>query len=380
MLEYLVLFCVLLFGSLFYSDKRIDKNNEYLILEYILIVIIFGLRYKVGGDTLNYYSEFQYWPTLEELPDYDTSRTRYNIGWTIFTAVCKSICNNFAFMQVVHAMIVNGAFFYFFKKNVKKYFTAILIYAIMYIFTFNTEILRAALAVSVFLYGYSIFQKKKWLKYYLLCILAFSFHSEAIIMFMLPLCYPLARIKPSMINLLIFIAISMITVVVLDIVPYLLSVFTVSEKISQTFAYYADMSFKANINAYLGLTLFMIPWLFFLWLTRKERMVLWRGFILLFIFFSYQQLRYLEFMVRACDFLYPFTVVAIVDSLSRTQHMKDKVMRWLVIVSVMITLGHRTYEVFGNKHWKLFYPYTSILNPEENPDRKNAVRQFQLIQ
>ena len=156
---YILIIIVLLYGSIHYS-KNEDKGNKYLLFEYILIVLVMGFRYKVGGDSLNYYLSFQSWPTLSEISNYQFDTSKYSFGWILFSALCKAVYDDFVTLQLAESAIVNAAFFYFFKKNTDKYFIAILLYAIMFLFTFNTEIMRAAMSVSIFLFSFELFKKK----------------------------------------------------------------------------------------------------------------------------------------------------------------------------------------------------------------------------
>lgn len=376
-MEYFFLFFVLLFGCIYYDGKRVDKNNRYLIFEYIVIVLIFGLRYKVGGDTLNYFYQFPSWPSLSEFSTYNFAEQRYNIGWMFFSAVCKTIYNDFISVQIAQSIIVNGAVFLFFRKNIRRYFTAILLYGLMYIFTYNTEIMRAALVVSIFLYSYPAFKKKKWIVYYLFCILAFTIHSEAVVMFILPICYPLSKIKPTAVNLGILFIICILSVLLFNFIPQLLSLLSVSERALSAFEIYSDNTYEANLNGYIGHTFFMLPWFLFLWLTKDENNCLWRGFLILYIFFSYQQLRYAVFMNRACDCLYPFTIVAICYVLQKQKKLHDVILRICIISCVIIVLSRRMYAVFSGDHWRLFIPYSSVIYPEENYERYQLLREFQ---
>lgn len=374
---YIIVLIVFLYGSLHYNQQNVDKNNKFLYLEYILIVLVMGLRYKVGGDSLNYFLSFQSWPTLLEISNYQFDTSKYSFGWILFSALCKAIYDDFVTLQLAESAIVNAAFFYFFKKNTDKYFIAILLYAIMFLFTFNTEIMRAAMSVSIFLFSFELFKKKKWIKYYILCFVAFSFHSEAIVMFLLPVCYPLSKIKISIINLLLILIISIATVSIFNFIPRLANLISVSNQMSMIFAIYSQETIESNMNGYIAQIFFIVPWFYFLWLSRKEKQVYWRGFVILYIFFTFQQLRYMVFMNRACDMLYPFLIIAIVDSLRSIKYTKGLSVRMWCYISIFVVVFLRIYNYMGNDHWKLFIPYSSVISPTENIERENLLYEFQ---
>ena len=374
---YIIVLIVLLYGSLHYNQQNVDTNNKFLYFEYILIVLVMGLRYKVGGDSLNYFLSFQSWPTLSEISSYHFDTSKYNFGWIFFSALCKAIYDDFVTLQLAESAIVNAAFFYFFKKNTDKYFIAILLYAVMFLFTFNTEIMRAAMSVSIFLFGFELFKQKKWIKYYILCFAAFSFHSEAIVMFLLPICYPLSKIKISLTNLLLILIISIATVSIFNFIPQLANIFSASNRMSMMFASYSQVTIESNINGYIAQIFFTVPWLYFLWLSRKEKYVYWRGFVILYIFFTFQQLRYMVFMNRACDMLYPFLIIAIVDSIRNIKYVKSSSVRMLCFISIFVVVSLRIYKYMGNDHWKLFIPYSSVISQTENIEREKLLYEFQ---
>lgn len=373
---YILIIVVLLYGSIHYNKKE-DKGNKYLLFEYFLIVLVMGLRYKVGGDSLNYYYAFQSWPTLSEISNYQFDNSKYNVGWILFSAICKAIYNDFVTLQLAEAAIVNAVFFYFFKKNTDRYFTANLLYGLMFLFTFNTELMRAALSVSIFLLGFDIFKKKQWVKYYILCLIAFTFHSESIVMFLFPICYPLSKIKINIRNLLILLVVSITIVSIFNFIPQLANLVSASNQMSIMFALYSQNTVESNMNGYLAQIFFMMPWFYLLWLSREDKYVSWRGFLILYVFFTFQQLKYMVFMNRACDALYPFLIVAIVDSIKKIKRTKNGIIKTVFYLSLLIIISQRLYNYLGNEHWKLFIPYSSVISPQENYDRENLLYFFQ---
>lgn len=375
---YFILFLILLLGCLFFDNKRNHKGGgKYLYFEYFVIVLVFGLRYKVGGDTINYFYYFENWPNLEELFNHGYISNRFNIGWIFLSSLCKSIYDDFFVLQIVQALVVNAAFFSFFKKYTSNIYISIFLYGLMYMITFNTELMRASLAVSIFLLGFSTYLNKQWFKYYILAFIAMLFHNEAIIMFILPLCTLLSKIKTHSLNLLILYCVSVFSVVFLNFVPQLLSLFSMSDRVLSTFLLYSDASFNANLNGYIGQTIILMPWFFLLWISRNEKDLFWRGFIILFVFFGFQQLKYLEFMKRACDFLYPFTIVALVYGINYCNRSKSRLVKICIGISVLITVGVRLNSFVADEHYKLFYPYSSVIMPKENIERELLLLKFQ---
>lgn len=247
----------------------------------------------------------------------------------------------------------------------------------MFLFTFNTELMRAAMSVSIFLLGFEFFKKRQWIKYYVLCLLAFSFHSESIVMFLFPICYPLSKIKVNIKNLFILLVISLSAVYIFNFIPQLANLLSASNQMSIIFALYSQNTVESNLNGYLAQIFFLMPWLFLLWLSRNEKYISWRGFLILYVFFTFQQLKYMVFMNRACDALYPFLIIAIVDSMKWIRRTKNDIIRLLFYLSLLVVISHRLYNYLGNEHWKLFIPYSSVISSQENYERENLLYNFQ---
>ena len=152
----------------------------------ISFILISGLRYKIGSDTLVYLNEYSSFPSFLELFSFDFSSTRYNFLWIFFCSICKTISPSYFFMQFVHALIINCIIFRYLYKNVNYRYTSLFLYFIFGFIYFNTEILRESMAVCAFLLSINSYYKKKWATYYLLAFIAFLFHSSAIFIFIFP--------------------------------------------------------------------------------------------------------------------------------------------------------------------------------------------------
>ena len=115
---YLIPLIFILLGVTFY-DTRINSGSGKILyfLSFLTLVILSGLRYKVGGDTLEYFRSFESQiPKLGQLKLETFTNLRYEPLWIIFNSVCKSIVDDFSFLQFVHAIFVNYILFKFFKN------------------------------------------------------------------------------------------------------------------------------------------------------------------------------------------------------------------------------------------------------------------------
>lgn len=176
----------------FHARQR-GKLGWYIIL-LIIFILIAGLRYRIGVDTVRYDSQYRELPTLSEFFTYNLSKTRFDPGYVFFNAIARSISDSFVAMQFLQAIYVNCIMFWFLKKYSSKIFLAIFFYAIILYLNFMCEVMRESCAVVTFLLGFPYFVQGKWLKYYICAIISVLFHSSALITLVLPVLYiPIIR-------------------------------------------------------------------------------------------------------------------------------------------------------------------------------------------
>ena len=149
---YLLVFILLLVPVVKYDlMAKTGGERGWFCFNLVVLILLAGLRYRVGGDTLMYMSIYDDLPSLADLKYFDFAEADFNPLWYIYAAVCKSIGEDFVIMQIVQAIFVNIVFFFFFKKYSPRYFfSAILLFYIGYYCYFNMEIMREILCVCIY--------------------------------------------------------------------------------------------------------------------------------------------------------------------------------------------------------------------------------------
>ena len=115
------------------------------------MIIVAGVRYRIGYDTINYMHTFQFVPTLGE--QLSGVQFKGDLLWVYIMGLSKEICNDFFVVQIFQALIVNGFVFWFIRKHSPKPFLAILLYFLLQWWNLCFEAMREAIAVSFFLFG-----------------------------------------------------------------------------------------------------------------------------------------------------------------------------------------------------------------------------------
>ena len=114
------------------------KKILFYHFECLALILVAGLRYEVGGDTLLYMEYFKEDPSLSELAHFDFLTARFNPLWYVFQAICKGIINKFWFFQLVHATVFNMILFRFFRRHCNRFMTAAFLYTVYFFITFST--------------------------------------------------------------------------------------------------------------------------------------------------------------------------------------------------------------------------------------------------
>lgn len=184
---YIFLFILLLLFSYHY-DYRKKTAYKWSSFYFMLIAFIFvaGLRYRLGVDSIRYESYHKYIPDLFSLDISKMKEDNYDPLFYLMCSFSKTISDDFWMMQMLQALWVNSVVFWFIKKNTSHIFLALLFYFVFLYLNFMCEVMREACAVSFFLLSWNSYKQSHWVKYYFLIVIAFLFHSSAIVLFLLP--------------------------------------------------------------------------------------------------------------------------------------------------------------------------------------------------
>lgn len=191
----------------FKNDKRYLKLNY--ILSCIILIAVAGLRYRIGYDTNNYMESFEHAPSLSEIL---AGREFYGDPlWMYIIGVSKEIYNDFFIVQIIQAIIVNCAVFWFIRRHSPKPFLAVFLYTILLWWNLCFEAMREAIAVAFFLYGLDALLVNKGFKtYYLRVWPAILAHSFGFVTLLFPFIKYLKTKKLAIIFLAVILVVSFI--------------------------------------------------------------------------------------------------------------------------------------------------------------------------
>ncbi|MBD5184058.1 MAG: EpsG family protein [Bacteroidales bacterium] len=186
MIPYLLPLFFILYGIIEYDINKHVRGRLVLwigIFTYFFLLI--GLRYEVGGDTINYMSDY-YWRGPLSSWHYSVF-DKFEPGYSLLCSLGKTISPDFYVFQLIHSFILNTALSIWIYKNTKYIFSSFLILFLTNYLYFSTEVLREVIAVIIFLFNYKNLRNHRWIRYYIGVVFSMCFHLSAIILVMMPL-------------------------------------------------------------------------------------------------------------------------------------------------------------------------------------------------
>lgn len=186
-MEYIFVLLLTIFFS--FGNKSMSSPFRKVCYAFIciLVILILGLRYRVGLDTINYMNTFDRASTLEFLKFSEIFEMRTEPLYTICSSFFKGISKEFWPFQLFMATITTSGIAIFLYRYCRNPFVGLLLYFIICCLYFTTEIIRESAAISIFLLNFENLAKRRWGRYYLFSLLSIGFHYSAVIIWLLPL-------------------------------------------------------------------------------------------------------------------------------------------------------------------------------------------------
>ncbi len=364
-MPYFIIAVTSIIGAFLYNSNKKIWNN---ILWYILLVVnivVFGFRYRVGVDTLNYMYNFSYMPTLDDLSVSFLSETAVAPLFNILMCLCKTISNDFTLFQFVHSTFFNIVLFAFLKRYCTNPFLGFFVFFFTVGLYFNTEILKEGYAICMFLLGYKHLVNHNWKRYYLFAILSIGFHYGAVILLIMPLLQKLRLNKTLLfINLVFFLSLTTVMSFVLSNISNL--------ALQERASYYEDMVGKGilNINYIIGhlLSICFVPLICLIFGRKCKNQVMQRmePMLCAMVVFSLGVIYYQVMFQRFCNYFNIFMIVYFVNCLSERWR-KSKI---VCICLFCLVLAPSTYDYIKGSRLYIWFPYHSVFNPKEELQRE----------
>lgn len=367
MIVYIIPLLFTIFG-IFSFDINKNKGGIHLYrFLWLYLVLLMGLRFEVGGDTLVYMEDYEWRGDITQWKF--TWADYYEPLYTLLCALTKTVSDEFVVFQLVHAIILNTCLFYFISKSTRYKFSALFFCLIYYYIYFSTEILRESLAIFVFVLNYKNYEEGNWGKYYLGAFIAILFHISAIIL----LVFPFIRwMRFNRIYWLILCG----SIIIFSQIDIIFSVFGDVAKISEKIGFYEDKKVSGFLNMLLALFAFarftLLPLAIYLWdmkilkeHPKFEALICFYTILGVGIWFNP------VIFERFPNYITPLYFVSlaniIIPSFLKTATLSRKLFGTIFFCAIIII-----YASYPIRIYKRYVPYYSVFNPHS----VERIRQF----
>lgn len=187
----LVYLFVILLNTVLVCHYDIGGGIKYKSFWYrlvlVVLILVAGLRYRVGADSIVYTYDFYH--TVPELSKIDFSEIfiqKYEPGFFLLLSLVKTMGLRFYVVNFIQALIVNVLVFKYIKKHSAFPYAVVWLYT-LYLYTiFNYEEMRSSISLVFALFGNDYILSKKWIKGIFLYLLGAMFHYSVLIMLIIP--------------------------------------------------------------------------------------------------------------------------------------------------------------------------------------------------
>lgn len=373
MVYFIPIILAILFANIYDFRKGTQGRMFCFALLCLILICIAGFRYRVGGDTIRYMDNFNSYNVLGQLKASDFDREGVMPLSILFVSLCKTISTDFYVLQFIHAIIVNVIIFSFIYKHTRFIFSTVLFYMVWSYLEFNTEIIKESLAICTILLGIDNLLSKKYIRYYLFCIVALGFHLSAIIAFLFPL---FNKLKFNVWGLVAMIGSVGAFTAAYAILPEYFDALNFITEDAETMLqrYYEEESSMGNISTWI---LYLSQWIilpalsiFFVLKGAYRSSYQFVGLVILAIILSYFT-QYSFAFHRFLNYLTPFlwllleTAMVSIPTVRPFTFLRRQKLFILIVFSIYATVSiNLKFMIPGKEDMLKYFPYTSLFNEE----------------
>ena len=387
-MTYLICILLILFGIYkFDLGKIVDVKDHYYYLIVAYLILVSTLAYRIGDDGTVYEEEFLEYGNITNISkEYFMLYGGRLPGWVLLTTICKSIIPSYCFFKFFFSLIVNISFSALIKNITTYRFTGLLIYFGLLYFSLNFGILRQSIAIAIFVYSTKYINERRYVKYYLLCIVAFMFHEASAIMLVVPL---FSLVKLSKKSILIYIGLILLLFAKADTVFSFIQITSIEQESLSRLSLYTAKAEGGEANmSFFNLALnVLLPSFLLYYRARSSNVKLFEKslfsqsyyYLVVLYIFIYILSSFVPIFYRFNYFFYIFYYVTIIDTLGiyLSRFPMTIIARTALITSfVMVLFFVKNRHLFNNypetniPAYITIYPYESVIFEQKIPERE----------
>lgn len=391
MIYFILVLLIIVFIYLYdYKGSHKGRLASYNLLMLVFILLV-GLRYRIGSDTIAYEQSFNLIPKIGKLTfHYITEISDYEAGYTVLMSLSKTLFGDFWCFLLIQSIIVNISLFTFFKNNSANPFTSILLYFVVLYYFINCEAARQGIALAIIIYAWKNFTSNN-LKLFLIQVLFASlFHSTALIFLLFPLLSVFKlwdRLRPNILNFSILLSIIISSYFLQQYISQLLMQYTMVGDIGgRIYAYYADADelSKVSVLTQVLYCLFYIIVPFYCLRRIRNNYKNYENLASVIMLCSLINVASVIPMVyRLTYYFFPFYFILLSETLfcSTDKYKFKKNVNVVVLCSLILFTYYKIQPYFyedgstsNMRYYMRFYPYNSIIDKGLDENREQIYR------
>ena len=189
MFFYIGIFAICFIAAILnYKLKNEKEKRIFEISILIFLCIISGTRYNLGGtDYFVYKTVYDVVPTITEFNFESVQNINGTFGmekgYLLYNSIIKTLGFSFYGFTLINSIIFYTCLYIGLKRYIKNFnfFLIIFLYKMFFYDTFIS--MRQSVSMVIFFIALQFIEKKKPVKYWILCTIALFFHNSAIILF-----------------------------------------------------------------------------------------------------------------------------------------------------------------------------------------------------
>ncbi len=343
----------------------------------LVLILIAGLRWRLGVDTPNYLVYFYYrYPTLENFSFEDFGLGKDPL-YVLINSIVKTLGGRFYIVQLIQSTIVNVLVFKYIKKHSKYLFTCILFYFASFYSEYNMEIMRGSLSIVICLFANDYILEKKWLKGYILYCLALLFHLQTLILFVLPLLFFMRLNKTG---LAIFVGAFLVAGILKILIgDYLSMLEMVSDVGANKADSYMSSSYSEQNHNLKYITVMYIPEIFYsifslYYIKKKDSqnpLLKLEPLLLLGVMFAVMRLN-LAIAYRYIDYYRVYFVLFVSEMFISLLKRNGNIDKIVICVRTLIIFMPLFFQISFTKYINRvkYFPYSSVMDRKISKDRE----------
>lgn len=392
MFIYILLLVYLIALFYIYDVRGVTKYRfAYYVFSCIILILVAGLRYRVGLDTNAYMRSFNQsvYPYLEDFSFFHNYGA--DIGWVFINSIAKSVGCGFYTVQIIQALIVNIVVFWFIRRHSPKPFLGILLFFMFQWWNYCFEAMRESIAIAFYLLALDGLITKNSLKsYYLRVWPAALVHTFGFVTFLFPL---IRYIKVN--KYLPFIAVAFLGVFFFigDIINDLVESMAMMEGMAadKAMEHLSSDTYGESSLSIVGILMLLmsraIPMLWMIIVLQKDENESSKTFIPYLICYILVVLLRLKVPIffRFYNYFEVMMIVAMTQAVTITAADKKSLKHAVTCCMILLMIFVRTYELtkvetgslHGYKTYNRYIPYNSIFTEDYNEESEYVFRSLE---